>query len=302
MIKETIRFRRALGWTGLLLWVVLALPSCYEERLGCLDPLATDYDFEADLPCPDGCCEFPALRLRFEHRWITPDSSYVLRLDSTFRDALGQPFRLSRIRFYWSDVAFVRPDGSRLLPLDSVLLPLVDLGGDTLSQYVRRDFVLVQAGASSSLATVGPFRPQGLTDGFTASFGIAGPANRTAVTAIPTALGSSFALLQQPGRTYFGPDTGYVAVKLEFFRDTIATDTVPIVLNFFDLPGGNQLRFDFNGAVSLTEAANTIVTFRIDYQQWFSQANVRAAPEVLRQQIASQIVPSVRLVAIEAEE
>lgn len=294
-----IRIWRNLGWACLLL---LAMSSCYEERAGCLDPLATNYNFEADIACPDGCCTYPELRLRFEHRWVEPDSAYVLRLDSTFRDARGQAFRLSRIRFYWSDIAFLRPGGRELPLLDSVQLPLVSETGDTISRYVRRNFVLVQAGASSSTATVGPFRPEGQVSGFRSAFGISGIANRTAVNALPSSLGSGFVLRQQAGRMNFGPDTGYVAIKIELFRDTIASDTIPVVLNIFDLPAGNALAYDFGGAFSLIEATNTLVTFRIDYRQWFSQADVRAAPAVLSRQIAEQIPASISLLRIEAEE
>ena len=52
----------------LLFLLACALTGCYEERSGCLDPDAADYDLQADVACPD-CCTYPELSVRVSSAW-----------------------------------------------------------------------------------------------------------------------------------------------------------------------------------------------------------------------------------------
>ena len=54
-------------------FLTFLLSGCYEDRKGCLDLRATNFDIDADREC-DGCCVYPQLRLVFEHK-LSPDST-----------------------------------------------------------------------------------------------------------------------------------------------------------------------------------------------------------------------------------
>ncbi|MEZ4987180.1 MAG: MbnP family protein [Saprospiraceae bacterium] len=206
----------------LLLLPLLLLTACYEPVEGCLNTSATNFDIDADEACAD-CCTFPQLKIRFLSVWPLADTTPLVSRDSVYTDALGQPFRFFRIRYYWSDIALQLQDGNRLSILDSIAVKIA-AQGDTSSLTLVDDFMLADIDRANRTFTVGTLEASGIMAGLLARFGIADPANRTVITSVSP---SSHPLAPQIGGMNWGADDGFVFAKIEYFQDTVATDTVP---------------------------------------------------------------------------
>ena len=77
--------------------LALGLSACYEPEEGCLDVAAKNFQVDADLNCPDDCCEYPNLKLLLSHRVGPQGNDEPIRyIDSVYRDAQGQVFRLQK--------------------------------------------------------------------------------------------------------------------------------------------------------------------------------------------------------------
>lgn len=274
----------------------LVLQGCYEPVEGCLDPSATNFDLDADEACLNDCCEYPDLQIRFQHVWAYPDTTLPLRLDTFYHDGQDQPFRIEQIRYYWSDVRPIRPDGSPLLTTDSVELDWV-IAGDTIrDQVILDNFLLARAGPGNTTHTIGEIIPTGDVSRLTAQFGMAEPVN----SAVETSLPSSHPLAPQFGQMNLGTDIGYVFAKLELYRDTLATDTVPLVLH---LTGENFLRpltLDLPAPAMLFEGTNPVFLIETNYQKWFEGIDIRSADTTaMKQTIVNNIANSFTLLELQ---
>jgi len=78
------------GKTIILLFVsfCILISSCYEQREGCLDPTATNFDPSADLNVN---CRYPQLTLNFDANGPNEGLSY----DSIYFDEEGTPYQIS---------------------------------------------------------------------------------------------------------------------------------------------------------------------------------------------------------------
>lgn len=271
------------NYAGILLCFLLhlSLTGCYEPVEGCLDPSATNFDLDADEACPDDCCQYPDLQVRFQHVWTYPDTILALRLDTFYHDGLDQAFRIEQIRYYWSDVTAIRPDGSALLTTDSVELDLV-IAGDTIrNQLILDNYLLARAGPSTTTYTIGEIVPTGDVSQLIAQFGIPEPVN----SAVETSLPSSHPLGPQISQMNLGTDIGYVFAKLELYRDTLAADTTPLVLHLTGEDFLRPLSLDLPAPAMLFEGTNPIFLIETNYTQWFEGVDIRSTDTTSMKQI-----------------
>lgn len=211
----------------LLFLLPLVCASCYEDRVGCLDPDAANYALLADEACPD-CCTYPVLSVRVSPVWegeaVVPAATYA--------DGAGHPFRLVDFRFYLGDLRLLAegidlPEPQRGVPLTLTDGTDVTLNGNyTLGTSARttREVGSIRLGN----------RP---VAGFAGSYGL--PDRFRGV--LPASAPSGDALRTQPRRLNYLDGNGYVQSRLEYVlagtTDTLSVSTygsVPFTFTFAD--------------------------------------------------------------------
>ena len=257
--------------TGLLSILLAALVSaCYEPSEGCLDIRATNFDLDADEACGD-CCTFPTLSLRFDNVWSYQDTTPPLDLDTFYVDAAGNPFRFERIRFYWSNLRLQTSSGETIRITDSLDISIGE-NGDTNMITILDDIALADISGSSRTVSLGTLEPSGTLTQLQATFGIEDPTNK----AITTSVSSSHPLAQQAGRMNFNPEFGYVFAKIEFFQDTVATDTVVREINLFGSDFSRELTLDLIAPAPFVDGFNPTLVIENVLARWFEGIDVRS--------------------------
>ena len=273
-----------------LIIISFLLTACYEPVEDCLDRRATNFDISADEPCPD-CCTYPKLKIRFDNKWQYPDTLLAFRTDTVFYDALNQPFRINRIRFYWSGFRLVLDSGEEL-PITDLIDIKIPNGIDTMTLNVVDHFLLADINSSTDNLTLGTIVPEGMMTGFKTYFGIADPANKAFISEIP----KNHVLAPQLGNLNYDTDIGYVFAQIEYFQDTIAVDTIPVIINIFGADALKSLSFDLPMPVKLIEGFNPQLVIETDFAHWFEGVNVRLGDTLaIQTQISNNIEGSFTL-------
>jgi hypothetical protein len=95
--------------------------SCATKIEGCTEPLARNFDAEADKNC---CCTY--YQLQWSMRHFVADTNQVLQLSSPFTDAQGTILTPQRLDFLISDVELVDANGVAWSVQDSLQTNLRD--------------------------------------------------------------------------------------------------------------------------------------------------------------------------------
>ena len=87
-----------------------------------------------------------------------------------------------------------------------------------------------------------------------------------------------------------GADKGYVFAKIELFRDTIASDTIPLILNIYGADFLRDLQLPLSTASPLVEGFTPRANVTVNYAIWFNGVDVRSADTTaMKQQIVSNL-------------
>ena len=246
-----------------LLALLLLTASCYEDRLGCLDPNAVNYDLRADEACPDDCCEFPEVRLVVTRLW----NEESLVLTDTLTDGAGNPFRLLRLRFYLGDIELVADDDFLPTPQAPTEVQLAE-GVDTITVEINANAALV--GTTGGAVSVGSYRLSG--SAVTGLRGTYGLAERFAPI-IPNSAPASSPLSVKPGLLNFSDGRGYVRASAEYIL-TATNDTLRA-----DAFGSEELALDLPLPALPSRGQNLDLNLVIDYAAAFEGVDLLTAPE-----------------------
>ncbi|WP_367388527.1 MbnP family protein [Lewinella sp. LCG006] len=280
----------------LFLLVVLCISGCYEPTPGCLDTRATNFDLDADEACPD-CCTFPKLSIRFDNTWTYPDEMVSLRLDTFYIDANNHPFRIQRIRFYWSDLELQLSNGETLTITDSLDLSIAN-GTDTSMITVRDDYLFADIDRATRSVTLKTLAPSGELASLKATFGIKDPVNK----AVTTSVSNSHPLAPKTGQMNLGAATGYIFAKIEYFQDTTAIDTVPRIINIYGSDFIRELQLDLPVPTTFIEGFNPVLVIENDISRWFSGIDVRQTDTTaLKNQFVDNLTQSFQLTQVLAQ-
>jgi len=251
---------------SLLLFVFLPLltASCYEDRIDCLDPDATNYDLRADEACPDDCCTYPTFSLDVERFW----GEQAFSLTDTFTDGALNEFRIIRFRFYLSELELVA--GETILPTpENIIEAGVISGTDTLLTELNTNLILASSSGSTT-SSAGTLRTG--TEALTQVQGLVGMSSVFNDVYPPSAPAAS-PLSTQVNLLNFNDGNGYLTASAEFIL--IATnDTVRV-----DVYDTAPLLLDFPTAVDPLRGSNITVELAADYQTAFGNVNLATEPE-----------------------
>lgn len=125
--------------------LIFALVSCAGEE-GCTDPLAKNFDPEADKNC---CCQYYQLRFDIDHSTDTFGTTFGIL--NYYNDAAGDPYQIKSSALLISDVSLLKADGTAYNVSDSILTTLQN--GN--SSWLRDDFLYLKPG--TFISNVGSF-------------------------------------------------------------------------------------------------------------------------------------------------
>lgn len=243
------------------------LIACYENKEGCLDINATNFDVSADISCDD-CCNYPLLRINILHR--IKDA----QLDTFYNLAIDQPitldsihfFNIKNIRYYISDVKLKRADGTLVGVNNEIKLSITSSNADTIKFFEEDNFALISRRTPRS-SNIGTLSQNGDFTGIQLKIGLAENINQINPNLVPTTHP-----LHISTEMYNKQLNKYIFNQIELFR-TAGVDTIPTVINII----GNEymktidLPFSFNVDVGF----NITLTIRVDYREWFKQIDIK---------------------------
>lgn len=279
------------------LLLMVFLSGCYEPKDGCLDVNATNFDLDADRPCPDNCCEYPELRLSLQHKWVYPAAAYTLNLgDTLYPDAGGHLFRLDKIAFLLSGFRLTFSDGSILQVSDSLEIDKFAADLSREPAVIKDDILLVKPPGSAGLV-VGNFRNSGVIQSISFTIGLEDPAN----SADPSSAPNSHPL--QDTAQFIEPGLGYYANKISLFRTAESTDTIPLALNMPVTGSRTGVSLPVTDHFILQPGFNLRITLQVDYSRWFAQIqDIRNdPPEILIRKIVDSLAQSFEIKSIVSE-
>ncbi|MEM9835570.1 MAG: MbnP family protein [Bacteroidota bacterium] len=249
------------------------LTSCYQEVSGCLDVNATNFDLDADFACPDDCCNYPTLGVAVTHNYA--DQS--LRTDTFYLDAQNNPFRISRLRYYWSELQLDQLVGEAVVPVDSVEMGLLTSTGDTVFQNLNNNIVLVNS-TSSATQTFGTFRSVATSTGLSGRIGL----RNEYASVIPSTVPTGNPLFLQEGKMHFGSDSNFVQLKLEY--DLIeGSDTTSKTINVI---GDQALIFPFVNPLEIPQGFNLTVRLTADVSSLLNGIDLASMESEIADQLA----------------
>ena len=247
----------------ILLTLACTLTACYEDRIACLDPDASNYDLRADEACPDDCCIFPNLTVNFTRTF----NGEPFSRDSVYEDAAGNRFQIQRLRFYLGDVRLLADD--RLLPTPENEIDIRRAAaGDTLATEVNDNNLLVTTDGGNRV--VGTYRGgvEALT-GLSANLGLV----PSVATLIPSSAPATSPLATQVGLLNFNDGRGYLQASLEYTLvetgESFRTDVY----------GLQPFTLGFPAAVAPRRGEGLTVSVELDYGVVFGGVDLLVRPE-----------------------
>ncbi|MBX2877057.1 MAG: hypothetical protein KTR30_33365 [Saprospiraceae bacterium] len=284
---------------GLSMGLAFGLFSCYEPEEGCLDVAAKNFQVDADLECPDDCCEYPDLKLVLSHRVGTQGNDEPLRyLDSIYTDVQRQVFRLENMQYYLSNFMLHASDGSTARVTDLLDVQSYNTDGSLTDNQLTDDFLLVNPSFSTSL-TVGEIQVNGTFEAISFSLGLDELANRTDTSSVEEGhpLGSI------NDRMFVDEDQGYAFLEAAILRDTVASDTIPVEVSVLGLDQRIDYFIPFDQPFDLNPGYNITISLHINYATWLNAIeDVRNdSPEAIADKIVSGLSQAISLVEISAD-
>lgn len=253
-------------------FLLAAFTSCYQDVEGCLDFNANNLDLDADFACLDDCCTYPTLGMSVTHLY----EGEALRTDTFYRDAANNQFRLTRLRYYWTELVLNEESGDVVVPVDSVEFGLVLSPGDTVFQLLNDNLVLISS-ATDALQEFGVFRGAEGSVSITGKLGVDGLYSQV----FPASAPANHPLGFQEDRMYYTQDSNYLQLKLEY--DIIqGSDTINKEVNVL---GVQQLELDFFGTVAIPRGFNVTVAVEAEVAALLNGIDLTADNEPIVNQL-----------------
>ncbi len=248
-------------------FLTFLLSGCYEDRKGCLDPRATNFDIDADREC-DGCCVYPQLRLVFEHK-LSPDSTANLTYNTeVYKDGVGNEFRVKDIQFYVSDARLVREDGTEVYPTDSLKVSVQPPGDIAQAAKISNNVALINRN-NFTPAAMGRFITTGNFTKIRFTVGLKGLLNQVVPTSLPDSL------VNHPLENtamYISADSGFIFNRLQLFTTAAPTDTI---FTTFKIRNPEFADIELPLGTNVLEGFNIQVVIRINYLKWLAGVDLK---------------------------
>lgn len=267
------------------------LAGCYEPKEGCLDISAANFLPDADVACPDDCCVYPSLRLRFLHQSVYADTTVGFQLrDSVYTDASGSRYRVLDTRFFLSDLRLVKTDGSETPLSNRLEVQVFTSGGNLQKDSITNDILLVSP-ALSTLNNVGTLRSGGTFTALRFRIGL----NDVAAKVDPESLPVGHPMRPSASGMDWNMNEGFVFQQARFVRETAPNDTLQVAARLPAQMQELELPFDIN----VPEGYHLEIDIRIDYLGWLRDISPSTqTPETLLQKWIGRSASSFEVVGV----
>ncbi|MCB0661501.1 MAG: hypothetical protein KDC24_02080 [Saprospiraceae bacterium] len=241
--------------------IVILSAGCYEEQEGCLDFEATNFDVDADNPCPD-CCRYPQLSLAILNKPLASDTMRSFKLGSIYQLPHDTTLllKVKKAWIYLSDIQLIKTGGDVVDVSDTVSLDYVLSRGDTVSKTITDNFAFLLT-SSLSDKSIGEIRTFGSFEGIQFRVGLKDESREY----VPSSLPNGHPLNFQADSLNWTEEDGYAYQYWEFYRDTADIDSTVIRItapysDFIQLYQGFEIRKGFN--IKLTLRINYLELWR----------------------------------------
>ncbi len=264
--KLALRFMAAL-----LILSVLLISGCKEKVEGCLDIEARNFDFSADRPCPDGCCEYPQMIFELAFRWDT----LTFRYNTPYNLTDDKVMKFLKSKFYISEISLTGESGS------FTVANRIDLdvnNGSTEPVTFVDDFTLVSRDFFAFSYQIGEIRGLGTFDTLRFSVGLSEVANQVEPASAP----SNHPLAIQPD-SMWSVENNYVFNKLIVIPDTLAQ---PLDTLGYNIVGdANRIKIALPFKITVETGRNITLPLGIDYKKWLEGVDFESAPALVIEKI-----------------
>jgi hypothetical protein len=251
----------------LLLSSSLWLTSCYEQKEGCLDVLASNFQLDADIDCcrknNDCCCNYPQLSLNLKHE-IEGEN---LSRGQVYQTALGQPFFVVSIQFFISDIVLV--EGEEEFGVDDFISLKTANEGEV---SVSDDITAISSQSFSY--TIGQFKRAGTYQALRFKVGVDEPEK----SVDPDQFNADHPLHsnQSTLRDSLG---NLLLYDIAWIPDTVSMEIVHL-----QCLADQILPVDLALTGSKAPGQSISIPLVIDYSQWLSNINIERDPEEVQMQ------------------
>lgn len=229
---------------------MLCFFACYQPKKGCIDITASNYDVAADEGC---CCTYPVMKAEIQSKWIrdtvNKEFAYNIQFPTT-------AFKINKIRFYLSNIRFVKKDGS--FAGVSNKIPLTTLNNKVIKP--ENNFLLVRP--EQITYTIGDFKSQGDVTKLQMTVGVPDSINQVDAFKITDA---THPLASKP-EVLWSNQTGYTYIYIEVKKGTSDASTTykiaaPMSSILIDIP--------FSKTQTITSGFDILFKITINYAKWF---------------------------------
>lgn len=253
-----------------LMLAVLVVSGCKEKVEGCLDIEARNFDFSADRPCPDDCCEYPQMIFDIAFRWDT----LTFRYNEPYNLTDDKVMKFLKSKFYISDINLTGESGSFTVA-DRIDLDVND--GSTDPVTFVDDFTLMSRDFLSFSYEIGEIQSLGTFDTLRFTVGLSEVANQIEPTSAP----AGHPLAIQPD-SMWSVENNYVFNKLVVIPDTLVDppDT-PDTLAYDVVGDANRVKIALPFAVNIETGRDLTIPLEIDYKKWLEGVDFESAPTLV---------------------
>jgi hypothetical protein len=242
-----------------LAFATFFIGACYEPRIGCLDPNATNFDVSADQDT--GKCVYPLMVLKISHL----HDGVGLNTDSFYINANNQKYKIREFAYYLS--GFTVLSGLQEYPIDDTLHAFKRISpsaNDSTRIVLTSDIGLVRR--STVELKAGTFRQVGSFDGMRFDFGL----RNEILSVLPGSVRAGSVLRPQPEMLYDSTNQKY-----NYGRFIIEHEIVPGQAAVIDTLWLSDVAFAVGGnTITKMVPLNQIAGFdfkinlALDYKEW----------------------------------
>ena len=235
------------------------ISSCYTRKSGCLDTLASNFDFTADDPCSD-CCTDPFINLTIRHL----AGEKLVSAQDTYYNEMGQQYKILNFSYYLSGFMVIREDGK-----ESEVLNKIELSNPDGKFEISDDFGIYRI--TNTSRNLGTTREFGDYKMFRFVLGLEPEVVNSGVENLPLlhVLNDSLRLRNPQNQLVHQIIT---IAKGEFFSDTTT----------YYISGAERgTQYQLDSIFSNSRGTDIRLVLKADYTKWLNNADLSLpAPEI----------------------
>jgi hypothetical protein len=247
--------------------LLILLNSCYEDKTGCLDKLASNYDVSADIPCEDNCCTYPKLNLKFTHSFKNGN----LTLNSSLQNDINSSFVLLSQKLFLSNICLFESSNSLKVPF--VRKGPYILNNGSTSEFIK-DYILLTD--VNTLLQVNEFKSNQKLNNLKLKLGLDNKFDNVDIVRA-----SNYIELDEFSGMYEKTSKTYLSYSAKMAVGNNLRDTFTITLN-------NEIDKNLSlGNVQSKFGEDISIDVKLNYDKLFSGVNFTSGSQAIRVKLAS---------------